>query len=40
MKKWTVIILPDAEVDIEDIYTHIATELLEPITAANLITQR
>jgi len=37
VKKWTVKILPDAEDDIEDIYIHIANELLEPITAANLI---
>jgi len=27
------------EDDIEDIYIHIATELLEPVTAANIITR-
>ena len=37
MKKWTVKILPDAEDDIEVIYVYITTELLEPITAVNLI---
>ena len=37
MKKWTVKILPDAEDDIENIYIHIATQLLEPQIAANYI---
>ena len=39
MKKWAVIILPDAEDDIEEIYNHIAAELFEPVIAANLITR-
>ena len=37
MRKWTVKILPDAENDIEDIYTYMADELLEPLTAAKII---
>ena len=37
MKKWRVIILPDAEEDIYSIYMHIATVLLEPVTAAKLV---
>jgi toxin ParE1/3/4 len=37
VKKWKVLTLPDAEADIESIYSYIATILLEPVTAARLI---
>ena len=37
MKKWKVVILPDAESDIEMIYLYIAAALTEPVTAGRLV---
>ena len=39
MKEWKVYILPDAEDDIDKIYSYIAFVLLEPTTAQRLVSR-
>ena len=37
MRKWKVVILPAAEEDIGEIYSYIATVLMEPMVAGKLV---